>query len=139
MDLTNAIVPKVSIGGIIIGESITQVQARLSDKYKTHNSPNSFVIDNGFITAYHGVDGVISAISCNAAFKGNYENKLWPGMTVADVLRLSEEQVAWAGFVQIDQVSGIGLSLPEEYDDFDSLTDHFDLDFVFGELWVYDF
>jgi hypothetical protein len=47
--------------------------------------------------------------------------------------------VAWAGFVQIDQVSGIGLSLPEEYDDFDSLTDHFDLDFVFNELWVYDF
>lgn len=64
---------------------------------------------------------------------------LWPGMTVADVLRLSKEQVAWAGFVQIDQVNGIGLSLPEEYDDFDSLTDHFDLDFVFSELWVYDF
>ena len=139
MNLTNVIVPKVSIGGIAIGESITQVQARLSDKYKTHNSPDSFTIDNGFITAYHGVDGVISAISCNTAFKGNYENKLWPGMTVADVLRLSKEQVAWAGFVQIDQVSGIGLSLPEEYDDFDSLTDHFDLDFVFNELWVYDF
>lgn len=39
MNLTNVIVPKVSIGGIAIGESITQVQARLSDKYKTHNSP----------------------------------------------------------------------------------------------------
>lgn len=139
MNLTNVIVPKVSIGGIAIGESITQVQARLSDKYKTHNSPDSFTIDNGFITAYHGDDGVISAISCNTAFKGNYENMLWPGMTVADVLRLSKEQVAWAGFVQIDQVNGIGLSLPEEYDDFDSLTDHFDLDFVFSELWVYDF
>lgn len=139
MNLTNVIVPKVSIGGIAIGESITQVQARLSDKYKTHNSPDSFTIDNGFITAYHGVDGVISAISCNTDFKGNYENMLWPGMTVADVLRLSKEQVAWAGFVQIDQVNGIGLSLPEEYDDFDSLTDHFDLDFVFSELWVYDF
>ncbi|NMX42584.1 hypothetical protein HBO34_32675 [Pseudomonas veronii] len=56
MDLTNAIVPKVSIGGIIIGESITQVQARLSDKYKTHNSPNSFAIDNGFVAAYQVYD-----------------------------------------------------------------------------------
>ncbi|WP_339442611.1 hypothetical protein [Pseudomonas proteolytica] len=139
MDLTNAIVPKTSIGGITIGENVSQVQTRLSSRYKTHSGPNSLTINDGFITAYHGVDGIISAISCNAAFKGNYENKLWPGMTVADVLKLSKTQMAWSGFVQIDQISGIGLSLPEEYDDFDSLTDHFDLDFVFNELWVYDF
>lgn len=56
MNLTNVIVPKVSIGGIAIGESITQVQARLSDKYKTHNSPNSFTIDNGFVAAYQVYD-----------------------------------------------------------------------------------
>lgn len=56
MNLTNAIVPKVSNGGITIGESIAQVQARLSDKYKTHNSPNSFTIDNGFVSAYQVYD-----------------------------------------------------------------------------------
>ena len=56
MNLTNVIVPKVSNGGITIGESITQVQARLSDKYKTHNSPNSFAIDNGFVAAYQVYD-----------------------------------------------------------------------------------
>ncbi|MFA7940940.1 hypothetical protein ACEK06_00585 [Pseudomonas brenneri] len=139
MDLTNVIVPKTSIGGITIGENVSQVQARLSSRYKIHSTPNSLTINDGFITVYHSVDGIISAISCNAAFKGNYENKLWPGMTVADVLKLSKTQMAWSGFVQIDQISGTGLSLPEEYDDFDSLTDHFDLDFIFTELWVYDF
>ena len=56
MNLTNAIVPKVSNGRITIGESIAQVQARLSDKYKTHNSPNSFTIDNGFVAAYQVYD-----------------------------------------------------------------------------------
>lgn len=56
MNLTNAIVPKVSNGGITIGESIAQVQARLSDKYKTHNSPNAFTIDNGFVSAYQVYD-----------------------------------------------------------------------------------
>ncbi len=139
MDLTNEIVPKVSIGGIAIGENATQVKTRLSNKYKAHSGPNSLTIDGGLITAYHGVDGVISALSCNASFKGNYEKKLWPGMTVADVLMRSKEQVAWAGFVQIDQLNGIGLSLPDECDDFDSLIDCLDLDFVFSELWVYDF
>ena len=61
--------------------------------------------ENGSVVrlAYHGADGIISAISCNATFKGNYENKLWPGMTVSDVLKVSKVQVAWSGFVQIDQ------------------------------------
>ncbi|PRA32062.1 hypothetical protein [Pseudomonas poae] len=139
MELTQAIVPKTSIGGITIGENISDVQARLSGRYKTEPSAHFLTIENGLITAYHDADGIISALSCNVDFKGNFEKRLWPGMTVADVLKHSKEQVAWSGFVQIDQISGIGLSLPEELDDFDALTDHLDLDFVFNELWVYTF
>ncbi|NVZ68138.1 hypothetical protein [Pseudomonas costantinii] len=139
MELTHVIVPKTSIGGVTIGENISKVQARLSGRYKTENGAHSLTIENGLITAYHDADGIISALSCNADFKGNFENRLWPGMTVADVLKHSRQQVAWSGFVQIDQISGVGLSLPEECDDFDALTDHLDLDFVFNELWVYVF
>lgn len=139
MDITKIIVPKKSIGGICIGENIEKIEARISGRYKIHKEVNSLTIDDGLIGAYHGTDGIISSISCNRSFTGNYQNKLWTGMTVADVLRHSKEQVAWSGFVQIDTISGIGLSLPEEHDDFESLADYLGLDFVFDELWVYNF
>lgn len=139
MDITNVIVPKTSIGGICIGENIEEIEARISGRYKIHKEVNSLIIDDGLIRAYHGADGIISSISCNRSFTGNYQNKLWAGMTVAEVLRHSKEQVAWSGFVQVDKISGIGLSLPEEHDDFESLTDYLERDFVFDELWVYDF
>ncbi len=66
-------------------------------------------------------------------------DKLWPGITVSEVLANSKAQIAWSGFVQIDQLRGIGLSLPEELDDFESLSDILDPDYVFNELWVYTF
>lgn len=139
MNITNKIIPKTSIGGISIGENITKIEARISTSYKIHKTPNSFTIDDGFIRAYHDADGIITAVSCNQTFTGNYQNKLWAGMSVAEVLKHSKEQIAWSGFVQIDKVSGIGLSLPEEHDDFESLTDSLELDFIFEELWVYAF
>ena len=139
MDITNVIIPKKSIGGVCIGESIAKIEAGLSGHYKIHKEQNSLTLDDGFIRAYYGPDGIITAISCNSKFTGSYQTKLWAGMTVAEVLKHSKEQIAWSGFVQVDKISGIGLSLLEEHDDFESLTDHFALDFIFDELWVYDF
>ncbi|MCJ8203080.1 hypothetical protein [Pseudomonas sp. RGM2987] len=139
MNITEIIVPKHSIGGICIGTNIKEIETAISDQYTIHKNQNSLSIENGFITAYHGAGGIISSLSCNQLFTGNYQNKLWAGMTVADVLNRSKEQIAWSGFVQVDKISGIGLSLPEDRDDFELLTDHFELDFIFEELWVYSF
>ncbi|KVV31142.1 hypothetical protein WK78_05250 [Burkholderia cepacia] len=60
-------------------------------------------------------------------------------MSVGDVLKNSDTQIAWCGFVQIDGIKGIGLSLPDELDDFERLTDFLSTEFVFDELWVYSF
>ena len=59
-------------------------------------------------------------------------------MTVADILTNTASQVAWSGFVQVDQIEGAGLSLPNEIDDFERLTDDFADNYVFEELWIYD-
>ncbi len=64
-------------------------------------------------------------------------NKLWPGMTVSDVLRTTREQVAHIGLVKIIGMRGIGLLLPRDRDDFCKLTDHLDEAYVFEELWIY--
>lgn len=60
-------------------------------------------------------------------------------MTVADIIKNTSSQVAWSGFVQVDNINGIDLPLPIEYDDFEKITDFLNLDFVFEELWVYQF
>jgi hypothetical protein len=138
VEISDEIVPQKSLGGISLGEQIYDVVARLPSHYAIHHSEHITTIDDGLITAYHDVSGIISALSCNSKFKGNYLNKLWPGMTVAEVIKNSTRQVAWSGFVQVDRIEGIGLSLPEERDDFDHLTDEFDHDYVFEELWVYE-
>lgn len=140
MKINNIITPGVSIGGISIGEQIENIaRAILKSEYLLEKNLNALVINNGLITAYHDSDGVISAVSCNEKFQGKYMDKLWPGITVSEVLANSKTQVAWSGFVQIDQLRGVGLSLPEEFDDFESLSDILDPDYVFNELWVYTF
>lgn len=137
MELTTSIVPRKSLGGISIGEQIADVIARLSSDCNIEKKENSTII-GGLITAYHDESGLISSLSCNSNFKGNYLNKLWPGMTVADVMKHTSTQIAWSGFVQVDRIEGIGLSLADDHDDFERLTDEFDSSYVFEELWIYE-
>lgn len=137
MDINTSIVPKKSLGGISIGEQIDDVIARLSNTYVFDKTINRTSINDGLITAYDDDAGLISSLSCNSQFKGNYQNKIWPGMTVADVIKTTSRQVAWSGFVQVNRIVGIGLSLPNELDDFEQLTDDFEDSYVFEELWVY--
>ena len=138
MKLSASIVPKKSIGGISIGEQIADIVIRLTPDYAIEKTKNSTIINGGLITAYHDESGRISSLSCNSKFKGNYLNKLWPGMTVADVLKHTTVQIAWSGFVQVDRLDGIGLSLADDQDDFERLTDEFDSSYVFEELWIYE-
>lgn len=137
MDVTTSIIPGKSLGGISIGEQIADVIAQLSSDYTVEKKQNSTIISGGLITAYHDGSGLISSLSCNSNFKGNYLNKLWPGMTVADLMEHTSTQIAWSGFVQVDCIEGIGLSLTDDHDDFESLTDEFGSSYVFEELWVY--
>jgi hypothetical protein len=138
MNITNQIVPKKSLGGISSGERITEVIGRFESGYSIEKQKNHTVFNGGLITAYHDDQGLISSLSCNSKFKGNFLNKLWPGMTVADVMKSSLSQTAWSGFVQVDRIEGVGLSLPVFQDDFEKLSDEFDEDYIFEELWVYD-
>lgn len=137
MMINTVIVPGESLGGIELGSNVEDIISDLSDDYSLDAGPSSIIINEGMITAYHNNAGIVTFVSCNSTFKGTYLNKLWPGMTVADVLRTTREQVADVGFVKIIGINGLGLSLPNDKDDFCRLTDHFDEDYVFEELWVY--
>ena len=141
--LSDVIIPNDGVADIRLGENVNIVFNRL-DKLGYEISDicdNCLKIKQSFIDIYFNpISYEISLISCGINFKGSYKTSkgyIKAGMTVADILQNTTEQVAWGGFVMVDRIHGIGFPLPEEFDDFYKLTDFLDYDFVFNELSVY--
>jgi hypothetical protein len=136
--INTIIIPGESAGGIKLNSNVDDVISNLHDRYRLDADARSIIINEGMITIYHNDAGIIHAISCSSTYKGSYQSKLWPGMTVQDVLRTTKEQDADLGFVIFHKIQGIGLLLPQDRDDFERLNDHLSDDFVLEELWVFN-
>jgi len=137
MQLTTDIVPGRSLAGIALQAPIDAVIAGLQNRYALEVSEGIVSVDDGLITIGYGEDRLIYSVMCNTRFEGNYQGKLWAGMTVREVLKNSTTQVAWSGAVVVDGIEGVGLPLPAGFDDFDRITDHLPLDHVFEHLSVF--
>lgn len=142
--LSDVIAPNDGIANIHLGENVNIVFNKLDRLgYEISDiSDNCLKVEKSFIDIYFNpVNYEISLIfSCGINFDGSYKTskgRIKAGMTVADILQNTTEQVAWGGFVVVDRIHGIGFPLPEEFDDFSKLTDFLDYDFVFNELSVY--
>lgn len=141
--LSDVIIPNDGVANIHLGEDINAVLNRLDELgcEISDIGDNYLKIKESFIDIYFNpVNYKISLISCGINFAGSYKTSkghIKAGMTVADILQNTTEQVAWCGFVVVDRIFGIGFPLPEEFDDFSELTDFLDYDFVFEELSVY--
>ena len=141
--LSDVIIPNDGVANIRLGENVNIVFGRL-DKlgYEISDICDTCLkVKQSFIDIYFNpISYEISLISCGINFNGSYKTSkgyIKAGMTVADILQNTTEQVAWGGFVMVDRIHGIGFPLPEEFDDFSKLTDFLDYDFVFKELSVY--
>lgn len=137
MRLINEIVPGRSLGGIPLQTSIDAVIESLRNHHAIKISEGTVFIDDGLITIGYDESRSIYSVMCNSGFECRYEGKLWAGMTVREVLNNSTTQVAWGGAVVVDGIEGIGLPLPDGFDDFERLTDHLPLDHVFEHLSVF--
>ena len=140
--LIDIIIPNDGVANIRLGENVNIVFNRLDELgYEISDICDTCLkIKQSFIDIYFNpISYEISLISCGINFKGSYKTSkgyIKAGMTVADILQNTTEQVAWGGFVMVDRIHGIGFPLPEEFDDFSKLTDFLDYDF-FNELSVY--
>ena len=141
--LSDIIIPNDGVANIRLGENVNIVFNRLDELgYEISDICDTCLkIKQSFIDIYFNpISYEISLISCGINFKGSYKTSkgyIKAGMTVADILQNTTEQVAWGGFVMVDRIHGIGFPLPEEFDDFSKLTDFLDYDFVFNELSIY--
>lgn len=137
MKLSKEIVAGRSLGGIALRTSVDTVIASLGDRRVLDLCNGIASIDGGVILIGYGEDRLIYSVMCDHRFNGNYLGKLWPGMTVREVLESSATQAAWGGAVVVDGIDGIGLPLPSGLDDFDQITDHLQLEHVFDHLSVF--
>ncbi|ELQ6065147.1 hypothetical protein SM092_003649 [Cronobacter sakazakii] len=131
------IIPGKSLDGIHLEDNIGNIIDSLKEHYLVERADGVVYLNNDEILIGGEEDGSIYSVMCGKNFKGNYKNKLWAGMTVKDVLDNSNEQVAFGGCVVVDKIDGIGLPLPEGYDDFERITDFLSLDFVFDYLSIF--
>ncbi|WP_105628553.1 hypothetical protein [Cronobacter malonaticus] len=131
------IIPGESLDGIHLGDNIGNIIDSLKEHYLVERDDGVVFLNNDEILIGVEEDGFIYSVMCGRNFKGKYKNKLWAGMTVKDVLDNSNEQVAFDGCVVVDKIDGIGLPLPEGYDDFERITDFLSLDFVFDYLSIF--
>ena len=133
--LIDIIIPNDGVANIRLGENVNIVFNRLDELgYEISDICDTCLkIKQSFIDIYFNpISYEISLISCGINFKGSYKTSkgyIKAGMTVADILQNTTEQVAWGGFVMVDRIHGIGFPLPEEFDDFSKLTDFLDYDF----------
>lgn len=137
MKLTNDIVPGKSLGGITLQNPVDAVIEGFRYHHVLEVSEGIVSVDDGLITIGHDASRSIYSVMCDSGFKGCYEGKLWAGLTVREVLKNSTTQIAWGGAVVVDGIDGIGLPLPDGFDDFDQLTDHLSLNHVFEHLSIF--
>ena len=135
--------PGVSLGGIKLGESVDLYLDKLSTHYLVRDDRETswaFVGDDLISIAYDA-DRLITTVCANSRFQGSYAGLIWPGMTVLQVIQNTHAQTEYAGCIVINGIDGVGLPLPEEHDDFESLgqsiPDETVLEYisVFQETW----
>lgn len=131
------ITPGESLAGIKLDSKINSIISNLSKDYSIEMNDGIILLNDGIITIGYEEDGSIYSIMCNENFEGNYKEKLWAGMSVKDVLQHSSTQVAFGGCVVVDGINGIGLPLPDGYDDFEKITDFLPLSFIFNHLSIF--
>jgi hypothetical protein len=136
--LNNVIVPGYSLAGILLNEKINNTIGMLQmDCAIDHRNKGVVKINNGEIFIGYDTNEMIHSVMCSSKYNINYKNKLWPGMSVADILICTKKQIALGGCVVVDGIDGIGLPLPPHLDDFSHITDFLALDHVFEYLSIF--
>jgi hypothetical protein len=128
MDITAPIIAGHSLGGIALGSNAEPVIAQAYAEGRRvelsiHNNPgihlHSYQIDKGLVTVNANERGDIVSISCQQPYKGTYESKLWPGMSIAQIKSATQKQLLTSSALVLDGELGVFFALPAPYDEYD--------------------
>lgn len=147
MNIHAEIISGKSIADIEIGESIDSYlpaiyQENRKVELNVYDNPgiklHSYRIDDGLITINADKNGTILNLSCRHPYKGKYQGKLYPGMSIAQIVAASQKQLLIHGYLVVDNDFGFCFNLPHPYDDDFDFISQLPNDLILGEVYVKD-
>lgn len=134
--------PSVSIGNINLGDSLDKALAQIySDKYRVKKNNFSeqlteYSINKGelsFVSNNHS--NKIIMVACGKGYEGKWNDTFRIGMTLEEIINSSSQQMILHGYIIVDAEFGICFSLPNEFEEFDSVNE-LPTDLIFNRILI---
>ncbi|ELY2857425.1 hypothetical protein SMC92_004589 [Cronobacter dublinensis] len=143
INLVSDIIPGKSIGGISLGDNVVDIIECIGDEFTidVFSFENfgvkyfCYKINNGAISFTCNESGNIISLWCEPPYLGSFNKKLYPGITVGELKKISKKQSIIKGYLVIDNNKLIYYGMPDDIDDFNHFSD-LDDDVIFNELYV---
>lgn len=94
---------------------------------------------NGCIYISTMANGNIFAIGCNEKYQGKYKSKLYAGIEMGELIKLSNDIRILNGTLIVDGDYGLSFVLPSPYDEIADYVEHIPLDIKLNEIYVSDY
>ncbi|MCG8710943.1 hypothetical protein JHU04_004261 [Brenneria sp. 4F2] len=82
--------------------------------------------------------GEIVSVGYNENYKGKYNGKLYPGITMGELLDLTDSQKILNGTLIVDEDYGLSFTLPSPYDEIVDYIERIPLGLKLNEIYVSD-
>ncbi|KHN55399.1 hypothetical protein [Pectobacterium fontis] len=149
IDVSANIISYISLGNIEIGRSVdfyySEIYGNFDVSVKEYMIPfpsnekmYGYSLNDDILMFSTTNDGVIVSVGCNENYKGKYKDKLYPGITMKELLDLTKSQRILNGTLIIDEDYGLSFTLPSPYDEIADYIEHIPLDLKLNEIYVSD-
>jgi len=139
---TDKIIPGKSLGGININDPLDTVLEKIVQSgysYQTFNFSadyTQFVLNSGEIKfVINNNSKLVANICCTKPYKGKSLGVYGPGISIKNLIDISEKQIILHGFIIVDGVFEMGYNLPNEFEELDEVHD-LPANFVLEELYI---
>ena len=147
IDFNADIVSFESIAGVMLGSNvyiyIDEICDNFNFKVEEYPIPSgennvAYTLDD-IVMISTNQEGDVIGIGCNEKYKGKYKGKLYPGMTMGELISLTESQRILNGTIIVDEDYGLSFTLPSPYDEIADYIKHIPHDLELNEVYVSDY
>ncbi|BFO10746.1 hypothetical protein [Serratia rubidaea] len=149
IDMSARIIPFKSIGNISLNDNISNYLEDMYSEFNVEvkeyiipfpfNEVNIAYILDGTLRISTTQDGEIIGVGCNENYKGRYNNTLYPGITMGDLIALTTSQRILNGTIIVNDNYGMSFTLPSPYDEIADYIEHIPHDVKLNEIYISDY
>ncbi|MBI6550781.1 hypothetical protein [Xenorhabdus lircayensis] len=147
LNFSAEIISSHSIGNVLLNSDISgyinEIYSNFSVEYKEYCLPDNskryaYILDET-LTISTDCYGNIFSIGCNENYKGLYENRLYTGQLMGDMINLTKRQRIFNGSIIIDDDFGFLFVLPSPFDEIADNISDIPLDLKLNEIYIGDY